>query len=286
MSRPMSCGMKIQEFIPDAGTTTSMRFVACSMALVAHSTKVVPCATIVKCPWGNVVEYPNFVQAVVVFQRRRLLLPGLSYDMYYLGERVYEWELGPDQRRVPYDVLYYMLSTRFIQLEQDITVARRGSAATNYLATFILGAYAIFVRTQLLRDKHVRGGFDSRAPDKAVIVDKPEHGPGASFSFILDHIGQIAQGMLETHLVSPYQMSPPSCTYVSQLYEAARLKLALARLSSKHISRASMAPPASRGWGIQRCGHAGRGARRWPIIVKETEESGSEDLEEATSNMS
>ncbi|KDP36235.1 hypothetical protein JCGZ_09955 [Jatropha curcas] len=46
------------------------------------------------------------------------------------------------------------------------------------------------------------------------------------------------------HLVSPYQMSPPCCTHVSiddynelcQLYEAAHLKLAEARLSDEHIS--------------------------------------------------
>ncbi|KDP23799.1 hypothetical protein JCGZ_00131 [Jatropha curcas] len=46
------------------------------------------------------------------------------------------------------------------------------------------------------------------------------------------------------HLVSPYRMSPPSCTHVSiddynkvcQLYEAVHLKLAVARLSDKHIS--------------------------------------------------
>ncbi|KDP33037.1 hypothetical protein JCGZ_13623 [Jatropha curcas] len=84
--------------------------------------------------------------------------------------------------------------------------------------------------------------------------------------------------MLEMHLVSPYRMSPLGCTHVSnddykkvcQLYEAARLKLAEARLSDKHISRVDMVPPVGRGRGI-RCGErAGRRARCQPAIVEET----------------
>ncbi|KDP24578.1 hypothetical protein JCGZ_26527 [Jatropha curcas] len=55
--------------------------------------------------------------------------------------------------------------------------------------------------------------------------------------------------MLETHIVSPYRMSPPVCTHVSiadynevsQLYEAVCLKVAMARLSDEHVSRVSMA---------------------------------------------
>ncbi|KDP24388.1 hypothetical protein JCGZ_26621 [Jatropha curcas] len=49
--------------------------------------------------------------------------------------------------------------------------------------------------------------------------------------------------MLETHLVSPYRMSPFGCTHVSidnynevcQLYEAVCLKLVVASLSDEHI---------------------------------------------------
>ncbi|KDP24843.1 hypothetical protein JCGZ_25297 [Jatropha curcas] len=134
----------------------------------------------------------------------------LFYDMYYLGERIYEWELSPDQRRVLQDVLYYMLSTRSIQLEQEIVAARRGLDAIDHLAAFVPGAYAIFVRTQLLvhipppvefdhfaeaeeldrgqrvapvqqqqqHGKRMRRGSDSGASDTAVIVGKLEHGPG------------------------------------------------------------------------------------------------------------
>ncbi|KDP44605.1 hypothetical protein JCGZ_19747 [Jatropha curcas] len=62
----------------------------------------------------DVVYYPDFIQATVGYQHIRLLLPSLFYDMYYLRERVYEWELGPEWRRVPHDVPYYMLSTKSI----------------------------------------------------------------------------------------------------------------------------------------------------------------------------
>ncbi|KDP24831.1 hypothetical protein JCGZ_25315 [Jatropha curcas] len=112
------------------------------------------------------------------------------------------------------------------------------------------GCYTFFYSLTLLyscsdsSSKHVRRGSDSEAPDTAVIFAKLGHDPGASFSFISELTGQTTQGMLETHLVSPYRMSPPSCTHVSiidhnevcQLYEATLLKLAVARVSNKHIS--------------------------------------------------
>ncbi|KDP26329.1 hypothetical protein JCGZ_22104 [Jatropha curcas] len=199
-----------------------------------------------------------------------------------------------------------MLSTRSIWLEQDIAAAWRGSTVLDHLAAFVSGAYAIFVRTQLLihlpppanfdpftkveeldRGKddapvlHLRVGSDSRASDMTVIIGKLEYGPVASFSFTLDSIGQITQGMLETHLVSIVDYND-----MSELYELAYLKLAVARLSGKHISRASMAPLAGRGQGAQRYGHDGHRAGRRPVIVKETEESSSKDSKETASNMS
>ncbi|KDP47110.1 hypothetical protein JCGZ_03918 [Jatropha curcas] len=72
-------------------------------------------------PWGDVADNPGFIQATVGYQHKRFLLPVLFYDMYYLRERMYEWELGPDWSRVLHDVPYYMLSTISIQLEPDIT---------------------------------------------------------------------------------------------------------------------------------------------------------------------
>ncbi|KDP38789.1 hypothetical protein JCGZ_05125 [Jatropha curcas] len=134
--------------------------------------------------------------------------------------------LGPNRRRVHHNVPYYILSTQSINVEQDITAAQRRSTATNHLAAFISSAYAIF-RPQ--RDKSVRRGSDSEAPDTDVVVDKPKHRLGASFSFILEPSGQPAQGMLETYLVSISNYNK-----VCQLHEAVRLKLEVAWLSNEH----------------------------------------------------
>ncbi|KDP34723.1 hypothetical protein JCGZ_11279 [Jatropha curcas] len=67
----------------------------------------------------------------------------------------------------------------------------------------------------LQRGKGVRRGSEPRAPDTTVVISMLEHRPGALFSFILDYTGQTAQGLLEMHLVSSYQMSPPGCTHMS-----------------------------------------------------------------------
>ncbi|KDP31749.1 hypothetical protein JCGZ_14981 [Jatropha curcas] len=110
---------------------------------------------------------------------------------------------------------------------------------------FCAYAYAIFVRTQLLvhippptkfypfvnveeldrgqgnapaqHGKHMRRDSDFEASDMAIVVEKPEHGQGASLSFVLDRTRQPTQGMMETHLVSQYWMSPPGCTHMSIL---------------------------------------------------------------------
>ncbi|KDP30066.1 hypothetical protein JCGZ_18391 [Jatropha curcas] len=201
--------------------------------------------------------------------------------------------------------------------DKDIVAVWRGSAATDHLAAFVHSAYAVFLRTQLLvhvpppaefdpfaeaedldrgkgaaqqqqHGKHLRRGSESRASDATIVVGTPEHGPGASFSFILDRTCQPTQGMLEMHIVSLYQMHLSIDDYnkVCHLYEAVRLKLAVARLSDEHVSRVDMAPPAGRGRGMQRGEHVGHRDGCRPLIVEETEESGSEDSEETTSNMS
>ncbi|KDP45110.1 hypothetical protein JCGZ_19985 [Jatropha curcas] len=193
-----------------------------------------------KYPWGDAADFLDFVQVAVVYQHRCLLILGLFYDMYYLRERVYEWELGPDRRRVSRDSPNYMLSTRSIRLEQNIAAARRGTVATDHLAALLPDAYAVFVRTQLLvhippptefdpftegggqqqqHGKHVRRGFEPKDLDTTIVVGMLEHRPGASFSFILDCTGQTTQGMLETHPVSSYRMSPPGYTHIYPLFE-------------------------------------------------------------------
>ncbi|KDP31491.1 hypothetical protein JCGZ_15393 [Jatropha curcas] len=157
----------------------------------------------------------------VGYQHRWFLLPGLFYDMYYLGERVYKWKLGQDRRRVPHDIPHYMLSTRSIRLEQDIAATQSGSLLVHIPRPTKFdpfaeaedldgGQGATPAQQQPQLGKRMRGGSDSRALDTAVVVGKPEHKPGASFSFILDHIGQIGQDILEMHLMSPIECLLPT----------------------------------------------------------------------------
>ncbi|KDP23118.1 hypothetical protein JCGZ_01148 [Jatropha curcas] len=95
----------------------------------------------------TIAEWLELGSAAIAYQHRQLLLQGRFYNMYYLGERVYEWKLGSDQRRVPHDVPYYMLSTRSIQLAQDTFTSGRGSATTDHLVAFMPGTYAVFMQT-------------------------------------------------------------------------------------------------------------------------------------------
>ncbi|KDP46800.1 hypothetical protein JCGZ_11171 [Jatropha curcas] len=67
--------------------------------------------------------------------------------MYYLGERVYEWELGAAQKRVTHGVPYFMMVTREIKGKM-ISMVRWGTTATDHLADFVPCAYV--ARTQLL----------------------------------------------------------------------------------------------------------------------------------------
>ena len=47
--------------------------------------------------------------AAVRLETRRILLPGYGCQMWYLGERVYQWHLGPSRRRVPFPIPSSML---------------------------------------------------------------------------------------------------------------------------------------------------------------------------------
>ena len=47
--------------------------------------------------------------AAVRLETRRILLPGYGCQMWYLGERVYHWHLGPSRRRVPFPIPSSML---------------------------------------------------------------------------------------------------------------------------------------------------------------------------------
>ncbi|KDP30165.1 hypothetical protein JCGZ_18198 [Jatropha curcas] len=183
-----------------------------------------------KNPWGDVANYPDHSGCYCV-PAEVLLVFGLSYNMYYLGKRLYKWELGPDQRRVPHDMPYYMLSTRSIQLEQDITAAQRGSTATHHLAAFVQllvhlpppSKFDSFVEAEDLdrghddapvrqqqHSKRARGGFDFRALDTAVIVGKPEHRQDVSFSlFLIAHKSDYSGHAEDTSKLSIISMRIP-----------------------------------------------------------------------------
>ena len=46
---------------------------------------------------------------VVRLETMRILLPGYGCQMWYLGERVYHWHLGPSRRRIPFPIPSSML---------------------------------------------------------------------------------------------------------------------------------------------------------------------------------
>ena len=45
----------------------------------------------------------------VRLETMRILLPGYGCQMWYLGERVYHWHLGPSRRRIPFPIPSSML---------------------------------------------------------------------------------------------------------------------------------------------------------------------------------
>ncbi|KDP25894.1 hypothetical protein JCGZ_23720 [Jatropha curcas] len=193
----------------------------------------------------------SFLLVVMPYQQRRLLLPGLFYDMFYLGERVYEWELSTTQRRLPHGVPYFMMVTWEIKGEMTAT-ARRGTTATEHLADFVP---AIFSRTQILVRVHPSTNDEPAPKVEEVVAGDQGAAPsrqqcskhvrrGSTFTFLSASKGLPVQGMQEMHTMSPYRMFPSGCTHmflkdyneVSQLFKATRLKLVVARLYDEHIS--------------------------------------------------
>ncbi|KDP26929.1 hypothetical protein JCGZ_21022 [Jatropha curcas] len=279
---PVSHGMKLRDFVPDVGTAISLRY-----DLPSHLC------------WG-IIE-------IWAYEHRVLYMPGLFSFKSDVNAR--SLSQGRASR----------FSRRSIRLEQDIAATRRGSATTDHLAVFVPSACAIFVRTQLLvhippptkfdpfaeaedldggqgaapaqRGKCVRGGSDSRDLDTAVVVGKQEHEPGASFSFILDHTGQTGQDIQEMHLMSPIECLLPTahmCPLMTTMRYASCTKQRGSNWQwrGSQMSIASMVPPTGQGHGTQRSEHAGGEAGRKPVVIKEAEETSSDDSEETASNMS
>ena len=46
------------------------------------------------------VQRYEFMDIVVRLETIRILLPRYGYQMWYLGERVYHWHLGPSRRHI------------------------------------------------------------------------------------------------------------------------------------------------------------------------------------------
>ncbi|KDP44339.1 hypothetical protein JCGZ_19206 [Jatropha curcas] len=177
-------------------------------------------------PWGDTIDFLDFIQAAVVYQHRFFLLSGLFYDMYYLKER-------------------------------DIAAAQRESVATDQLAAFMTRAYAVFVRSQLL--VHISPLIEFNPFAEAEELDR---GQGAAL----------------------VQLSVDDYNEVCQLYEAARLKLVVGRVSDEH--RFDVAPPTGRGRETQCVGHASVGTGCKQVVIEEAEETSSDDSEEMAFNMS
>ena len=51
----------------------------------------------------------NFMAATVRLETMRILLPRYGCQMWYLGERMYHWHLGPSRRRIPFPIPSSML---------------------------------------------------------------------------------------------------------------------------------------------------------------------------------
>ena len=46
----------------------------------------------------------NFMAAAVRLETMMILLHGYNYQMWYLGEYVYHWHLGPSKRSIPFPI--------------------------------------------------------------------------------------------------------------------------------------------------------------------------------------
>ena len=55
------------------------------------------------------VRQYNFMTAAVRLETMRILLPKYGCQIWYLGECVYHWHLGPSRRRIPFSIPSSML---------------------------------------------------------------------------------------------------------------------------------------------------------------------------------
>ncbi|KDP23029.1 hypothetical protein JCGZ_01741 [Jatropha curcas] len=131
-------------------------------------------------PWGEVTVYPDFVQVVIRYQHRWLLLPVKTVSptsnvasvvgSHGTGRRMlqYEWKLGLDRRRLLVHVPPPTEFDPFTEVE-ELDGGQSDAPAQQ-------------------RSKHMRKASDSEAPDMAIVIGKLEHGPSASLFHFGVHV--------------------------------------------------------------------------------------------------
>ena len=70
--------------------------------------------------------------ATIRLETMRILLPGYGCQMWYLGERVYHWHLGPSRRRIPFPIPSSMLWSFSLSVP-ELQVALEGYDASTLL---------------------------------------------------------------------------------------------------------------------------------------------------------
>ncbi|KDP27413.1 hypothetical protein JCGZ_20241 [Jatropha curcas] len=185
--------------------------------------------------------------------------------------RARAWKFGRKYAYSTSEISMFRQLLNGLSWDQDIAATRRGSAATDHLAVFVPGAYAIFVWTQFLIHLPTLAEFNPVAETEELDRDRmmPQYRSDCS-GHVRDTFGESIP-VVSTWLHPSVQSDMSQACYGEALRRA-------------HIS--SMMPLAGRGQGAQYGGHAGQKAGRWPIIVIEIEDSGSEDSEETASDMS
>ena len=78
------------------------------------------------------VQRYEFMATAVRLETMRILLPGYGCQMWYLGERVYHWHLGPSRRRIPFPILFSMLWS-YSLTGPELRVALEGYDASTLL---------------------------------------------------------------------------------------------------------------------------------------------------------
>ncbi|KDP35445.1 hypothetical protein JCGZ_10828 [Jatropha curcas] len=297
VTQPVSHDMNLQEFIPDAGTFISLRHDLPShlcwgtSEIWASEHQVLPMPSLygfdvdtnvralprVRYPWGEVTDIPT--------SSRQLL--DTSRDNFFL--------------------VYFMICTTSERGCTSGSLDRTGGECLMMFYTICcppgLSGWSRTLRLHR-EDRLSLTTWPLLYPVPTLslcrlsfwsIVPQPsEFNPFAEVEEVDrdqgDAPAQSAQGMLKTHLVSLYQMTSRNCTHVSiadynqvsQLYEAACLKLAIARLSDEHISLTWRLQWAKIGDFSMTSVLVTELASR-PVILEEIGESGSDNSEEMTS---